>query len=78
MATVSTKRQITIPIDQCREANIQPGDQIDTYIYNGQITIIKKEQGAAKGILAGVKIDKRMTDRESLSGHIAAKNSKEK
>lgn len=66
MPKVSSKRQITIPVDLCEEAHIQPGDDIDTFIYNGQITIVKKKKGAAKGILSHVKIDKKISDEQSL------------
>lgn len=66
MPKVSAKRQITIPIDQCQEAHIEPGDEVETFIYNGQITIVKKEKGAAKGILSHIKADKRISDEQSL------------
>jgi len=66
MPKVSAKRQITIPIDLCAKAHIQPGDEIETFIYNGQITIVKKEKGAAKGILNDVKINKKLSDEQSL------------
>ncbi|MBN4079513.1 AbrB/MazE/SpoVT family DNA-binding domain-containing protein [Beggiatoa alba] len=66
MPKVSSKRQITIPIDQCQQANIEPGDEIETFIYGGHITIVKKEKGAAKGILSQVKADKRVSDEKSL------------
>ncbi len=66
MPKVSAKRQITIPIDQCRAACIEPGDEVETFIYRGQVTLVKKEKGAAKGILHGVKADKRMSDEQSL------------
>jgi bifunctional DNA-binding transcriptional regulator/antitoxin component of YhaV-PrlF toxin-antitoxin module len=66
MPKVSTKRQITIPIDQCQQAHIEPGDYVETYVYKGQITIVKKEKGAAKGSLSHVKADKRISDEESL------------
>jgi len=66
MPKVSAKRQITIPIDQCQEAHIDPGDEIETFIYNGQITIIKKTKGAAQGLLSSVKTDKRISDESSL------------
>jgi len=36
---VKTRLGITIPIDLCNEAYIQPGDEIETFIYNGQITL---------------------------------------
>ena len=66
MPKVSTKRQITIPIEQCHAAHIEPGDEVDTFIYRGQITLVKKEKGAAKGILRDIKADKRMSDEQSL------------
>jgi len=66
MPKVSAKRQITIPINLCDEAQIAPGDEIETFIYNGQITLVKKEKGAAKGILAHIKGDKRVSDSLSL------------
>jgi bifunctional DNA-binding transcriptional regulator/antitoxin component of YhaV-PrlF toxin-antitoxin module len=65
MPKVSSKRQITLPINQCQEAHIAPGDEIETYIYNGQITIIKKSKGAAKGVLSHIKADKRISDETS-------------
>lgn len=66
MPKVSSKRQITIPVNLCTEAHIQPGDEIETFIYNGQITLVKKQKGAAKGILKHIKINTRTSDEESL------------
>lgn len=66
MPRVSAKRQITIPIDLCQEAKIQPGDEVEAFIYNGQITIVGKEAGAAKGLLSKIKADKRFSDEQSL------------
>ncbi len=66
MPKVSAKRQITIPIEQCIKAHIEPGDEIETFIYNGQITIVKKLKGSAKGILKHVKNNKKYCDDESL------------
>jgi len=74
MPKVSAKRQITIPVDLCQEANINPGDDIETFIFNRQITIVKKEKGAAKGILKQIKADKRYTDEQSLSSTIEGKH----
>lgn len=73
MPKVSTKRQITIPIDLCHEANIEPGDEIETFIYNGQITIVKKEKGSAKGILSQIKSNKRLSDEQSLQSTLEEK-----
>ncbi|MGB5409735.1 MAG: AbrB/MazE/SpoVT family DNA-binding domain-containing protein [Gammaproteobacteria bacterium] len=74
MPRISAKRQITIPISLCQEAHIQPGDEIETFIYNGQITIVKKERSAAKGILRHVKYDKRMSDEQSLQSALKDKH----
>lgn len=65
MPKVSAKRQITLPIDQCLQAEILPGDEIETFIYNGQITIVKKTKGSAKGVLRHVKSNKRISDHDS-------------
>jgi len=70
MPKVSAKRQITLPIDLCRDANIAPGDEIDAYVYNGHITIVKKEKAAAKGMLRDKKADKTVTDEQSLHSTI--------
>ena len=68
---VSTKRQITLPIDQCRQAHIEPGDEYNSYVdNNGFITIIKSTPGAAKGVLKGIKTDKRFSDEASLQSSL--------
>ncbi len=67
MPKVSAKRQITLPVDQCRQAHIEPGDEYNSYVdNNGHITIIKSIPGAAKGLLKGIKADKRLSDETSL------------
>ncbi len=67
MPKVSAKRQITLPIDQCRQAQIEPGDEYNSYVdNNGYITIIKSTSGSAKGVLKGIKVDKRLSDESSL------------
>jgi len=65
MPKVSSKRQITLPIDLCEEADIAPGDIVETYLYRGQITVVKKEAGAAEGILKHIRGDRRITDEQS-------------
>jgi bifunctional DNA-binding transcriptional regulator/antitoxin component of YhaV-PrlF toxin-antitoxin module len=51
MPIVSAKRQVTLPIAQCREAGIGPGDEYVSYVDNqGRITILK-QAGAARGLL---------------------------
>lgn len=71
MPIVSAKRQITLPIELCREAHINPGDEYDSYVDNhGHITIIKKIIGSAKGVLKGIASDKRLSDDASLQSAI--------
>lgn len=71
MPVVSAKRQITLPVDQCRDAGIEPGDHYRSYVdNNGHITIIKLVPGAAAGILKGRKPNKRFNDEESLASSL--------
>ena len=66
MPRVSAKRQITLPVDQCREAGIGPGDEVRSFVADGRITIVRKTAGAARGFLARVPGDTGVTDEESL------------
>ena len=66
MPKVSSKRQITLPVDQCRQVGIEPGDEYRSFVVDGHITIIKKIPGAAKGVLKHVEGDPSVTDEESL------------
>ena len=70
MPKVSTKRQITLPISQCQALGIEPGDDVESFVANGQLTIIKKRSSAAKGLLKNVPSDSSMTDEESLQSAI--------
>ena len=72
MPIISAKRQITLPIEQCRQLGLQPGDSYISYIADGRITIIKKIAAAAKGILKHIKADDTVTDNESLQSSIDA------
>jgi bifunctional DNA-binding transcriptional regulator/antitoxin component of YhaV-PrlF toxin-antitoxin module len=66
MPKVSSKRQITLPVEQCQQVGIEPGDEYQSFVANGHITIVKKIPGAAKGILKHVKSDTSVTDEASL------------
>jgi len=67
MPKVSAKRQITLPVDQCKVAGIEPGDEYECFVDNeGRITIVKKVAGAAKGLLKGIAINERFSDEQSL------------
>jgi AbrB family looped-hinge helix DNA binding protein len=69
MPKVSSKRQITLPLAGCRELGIEPGDEVEILRYGNQFNIIKKEPGAAAGILKGIEVDKRVSERDSAKGH---------
>jgi bifunctional DNA-binding transcriptional regulator/antitoxin component of YhaV-PrlF toxin-antitoxin module len=66
MPKISMKRQITLPIEQCRKLGINAGDEYESYVFEDRITIIKKSKGVAKALLKGIKADNNLTDEESL------------
>jgi len=71
MPKVSAKRQITLPVEQCREAHIQPGDEYESFVdNNGFITIVKKTAGSAYGLLKDIEIDPQITEQASLQSAI--------
>lgn len=70
MPKVSAKRQITIPIDQCQALGIEPGDVVESFVVDGQLTLVKKVAGAAKGLLDHVQPKSSMTDEESMQSVI--------
>ncbi len=65
MPKVSAKRQITLPVSHCETLGIKPGDEVECFIALGQLTIVTKKQGIAKGVLKHVQGDPSMTDEES-------------
>ncbi len=65
MSKLSSKRQITLPAEQCRELGIEPGDELNSFIANGQLTLVKKRKGAARGLLKNVKTKAQISDEES-------------
>ena len=72
MPRVSTRRRITLPADQCREAGIGPGDEYRSYVADGQIAIVRKTAGTAKGFLRHVAGDPTVSDEESLEDALEA------
>lgn len=70
MSKISAKRQITLPIDQCQALGIEPGDIVESYVVDGQLTLVKKIAGAAKGVLSHVQPQDSLTDEESLESAI--------
>ena len=65
MPKLSAKRQITLPAQQCKALGIEPGDEVESFVVDGRITIVKKVDGAADGMLRHVKADPSVTDEES-------------
>lgn len=73
MPKVSAKRQITLPVEQCRLAGILPGDEYESFVDNeGHITIVKKWAGAAKGILKDLPADRQVSEEVSRQSSIDA------
>ena len=66
MPRVGTKRQITLPVEQCREVGIGPGDQVRSFVADDRITIVPMVPGSAKGYLRHVEGDPRLSDQDSL------------
>jgi len=71
MPKVSAKRQITLPIGQCEVLGIRPGDEVEIFIADGQLTIVKKSMGAAKGLLKGVIPKSSMSDEASRQSAVS-------
>jgi AbrB family looped-hinge helix DNA binding protein len=65
MSKVSAKRQITLPVDQCQILGIRPGDEVEIFIYEGHLTLVKKTPGNACGLLRHVKPKLDVSDEES-------------
>lgn len=55
MHKVSSKRQVTLPKDLCTRIGIMPGDYVEIFEHNGQLTVVKKLLGASRGSLKHLK-----------------------
>ena len=68
MPIVSQKRQVTLPLEQCSIAGINPGDEYESFVSRkGVISIVTKRKGAAKGLLKDIQVSKQVTEEESLA-----------
>ena len=72
MPKISSKRQITLPASQCNQLGIKPGDDIEAFVADGCLTIVKKVKGSAQNLLQHVKGDPSVTDQESLEDSLAS------
>ncbi len=72
MPKVSAKRQITLPIEQCKAAGIEPGDDYTSYVdSDGHITIVRKRSGVGKGILKRIDVNNAYSDEDSLQSGLS-------
>ncbi len=71
MPKVSAKRQITLPVGQCEALGIRPGDEVESFIADGQLTIVKKSRGIAKDMLKGTASTSSITDEASRQSAIS-------
>jgi len=60
---------VTLPAGHCDALGIKPGDQVEFFSTENGLTLVKKVSGAAKGMLAHIKINKDVTDEQSLQGN---------
>ena len=70
MPKVSSKNQITLPQNIRAEAGIKSGDIVEIFVFEGKVTLVNKKKGAGKGILKGIKVNKKFTDEESLQSAV--------
>lgn len=47
MQKISKLYQITLPLDQCNELGVKPGNELKVSINHGLITLTKKEENSA-------------------------------
>jgi len=73
MATLSSKRQVTLPKELCDRLRVGPGDQVEFLEHNGRITVLKKARGASAGVLRHLKADARFSDAGSLRDSLSNK-----
>jgi bifunctional DNA-binding transcriptional regulator/antitoxin component of YhaV-PrlF toxin-antitoxin module len=60
---VSAKRQIILPIELCALADIDKGDEVDSFVdRQGIISIVKKSMGAASGTLKDTKANRSISE----------------
>ncbi len=73
MPKLSAKRQITLPIAYCQDLGIEPGDEVDIYVHDEHITIVKQTPGRASGVLKKIK-PRRVSEIASRDQALAARH----
>ncbi len=76
MATLSSKRQITLPKDLCDQAGIAPGARFRVFCHNGHITLVQQHDNASMGVLRHLRANNEVSEHASrdqaISGHVQA------
>ena len=54
-----------MPAAQCQALGIEPGDEVEIFVADGRLTILKKKKGAAHRLLKGASADPSVSDEES-------------
>lgn len=71
MSKVSSKRQVTLPVDLCLLVGIEPGDEVSVFVdRKGVISVVKKIVVSSKGFLRGVQKINNISDENSLASII--------
>jgi bifunctional DNA-binding transcriptional regulator/antitoxin component of YhaV-PrlF toxin-antitoxin module len=67
MSKVNSRRQVTLPIDLCLLAGIEPGDEVSVFVdRKGVISVVKKAVGSSKGFLRDARATNDTSDENSL------------
>jgi bifunctional DNA-binding transcriptional regulator/antitoxin component of YhaV-PrlF toxin-antitoxin module len=67
MPKISSKRQVTLPIDLCLLAGIEPGDEVSVLVdRQGVISLVKKVVGSSRGFLRNARVTNNMSDEKSI------------
>lgn len=74
MPKVSAKRQITLPVSQCRAVGIKPGDEYRSFVTDGHIAIVRQQAGSAFGCLSHLQGDNTISDEQSRQDAIEKKH----
>lgn len=67
MPKMSATGQIILPVYMGEAVGLKAGDNFEAFIVDGEIHLVKKVPGAAKGILKGAKIKSFISDEESMA-----------
>lgn len=73
MPKVSSKLQIKLPANQCREVGIEAGDEYRSFVADNHITIVRQQVGSAWGCLDRLQGDDMVSELQSCQDAIERK-----